>query len=161
MSSEELSAKQRLEASRQALVEQLRRPERRQSALRAAAGRTPRVEHDATVAEQTAEHDSSDRRNGSGLWSAMRHSINAWWQFHPARAAGAIARPFLEEYAERKPFKLLGIAAGVGALVAVTRPWRLVSVGGLAIAALKSSQASSLALSLLNARKGSTPKDSS
>jgi len=159
MSYDEPSAKQRLEASRQALLEQLRRPEKRRRGAQAPAEQMPRQEHDALMAEPESHSPAGD--GGMGLWSAARHGLNAWWQFHPARAAGAIAKPFLEDYAERKPFKLLGIAAGVGAVVAVTRPWRLVSIGGLAIAALRSSQATSLALSLLNARKGSTSKDAS
>ncbi|XAH24835.1 hypothetical protein AAFF27_06480 [Xylophilus sp. GW821-FHT01B05] len=148
------SAKQRLEASRQALLQQLRGPEKH----RRGEPTGPGAPSDDAAAEHQTE-SSSASRPGTGLWSAARHGINAWWQFHPARAAGAVARPFLEDYAERKPLQLLGIAAGVGAVVALTRPWRLVSLGGLAIAALKSSQATSLALSLLTAGKDPTPKD--
>jgi hypothetical protein len=61
----------------------------------------------------------------------------------------------LAEYARQRPLKLVGIAAGLGALLVVTRPWRLVSLGGLAVAALKSSQVSNFALSFLSSRNKS------
>lgn len=80
----------------------------------------------------------------------VRHAFNAWWQFHPARAVIAIAEPFVEEFADRKPLRLLGISFGIGVVLAVTRPWRLVSVGGIAIAALKSSRLSGAALNFLS-----------
>ena len=97
------------------------------------------------------------RDSGSGLafqakntLGMVRHAFNAWWQFHPARAVIAIAEPFVEEFADRKPLRLLGISFGIGVVLAVTRPWRLVSVGGIAIAALKSSRLSGAALNFLS-----------
>jgi len=93
------------------------------------------------------------------MLSVARDALHSWWQFHPARTAVAIAQPVLAEYAHRRPLKLLGIAAGVGATLVVVRPWKLVSVGGLAVTALKSSQVSSLALSMLASRQKNTHKD--
>ena len=61
-----------------------------------------------------------------------------------------IGRPFLDNYARDKPVQLLGIAAGVGAAAVLVKPWRLVSVTGLAIAVLKSTKLSSTLLSLLS-----------
>lgn len=89
------------------------------------------------------------RAPGSSTLAVVRHAFNAWWQFHPARAMGAIAEPFVEEFAERRPFRLLAISMAAGAAIAVVRPWRLMSVGGIALAALKSSRVSNAALNYL------------
>ena len=62
-----------------------------------------------------------------------------------------LATPALGAYAEKRPFRLLGIAAVVGAVVVVTRPWRLISVTGLLVAVAKSSQLSGLLMSALSA----------
>ncbi|MCZ2498039.1 hypothetical protein GN316_14840 [Xylophilus sp. Kf1] len=92
-------------------------------------------------------------RSFSGWLGIARHSFRAWWEFHPVRVVGSVAEPVLADYARQRPLKLIGIAAGVGAVLVVTRPWRLVSVGGLVVAALKSSQLSNFALSLVSSRK--------
>lgn len=89
------------------------------------------------------------RAQKSSTFAVVRHAFNAWWQFHPARAVTAIAEPFVEEFAERRPFRLLAISLVAGATFAIVRPWRLVSVGGIALAALKSSRVSSAALNFL------------
>ena len=60
-----------------------------------------------------------------------------------------IGRPFLNNYARDKPLQLLGIAAGSGAAAVLVKPWRLVSVTGLAVAVLRSTKLSSTLLSLL------------
>lgn len=153
---DERSAKERLQASREALVAQLTRPKK---PVRATSGQrlhtgdplngsVVRV-NDSVVAEEPV----SLRERAKGIWSAVKYGVRAWWEFHPVRAVGAIAEPLVADFAERKPFRLLGIAAAVGATVVVVKPWRLVSVGGLAVAALKSSQASSFVLSLITQSK--------
>jgi hypothetical protein len=103
------------------------------------------VDHAAAIPRRITR----SRSQVSSTFGIVRHAFNAWWQFHPARAMGAIAEPFIEEFAERRPFRLLAISMVAGAAIAVVRPWRLISVGGIALAALKSSRVSSAALNFM------------
>lgn len=93
--------------------------------------------------------DKSTHSQRSSMWQVLTQAVTAWWQHHPAQIAIDIGRPFLSNYAKDKPFKLLGIAAGIGAAAVVIKPWRLVSVTGLALSALKSTRLSTTLLSLL------------
>jgi len=148
------TAKQRLQATRQALMHELVPSTRADTPRRPA----PRRIDSALAADEQAElnadapFDGADdaTSSASGWFAVARHSVRAWWEFHPVRVAGVVAEPVLAEYARQRPLKLIGIAAGIGAVVVVTRPWRLVSLGGLAVAALKSSQVSNFALSFLS-----------
>lgn len=88
--------------------------------------------------------------HATGAWQSIRRAVRVWWHHHPAQLALDLAKPVLGKYAEEKPLQLLGIAAAAGAAVVLIRPWRLVSLTGLAVAALKSSHASGLLLSLLS-----------
>lgn len=65
----------------------------------------------------------------------------------------------LGKYAKEEPLKLLGISVIAGAAIALLKPWRLISVTGLGIAALKSSQASGLLLSLLTTPPETSKQD--
>ena len=47
--------------------------------------------------------------------------------------------------------QFLGISALVGAVIVVTRPWRLISATGIVVALLKSSQLSGLLMSAMSA----------
>lgn len=67
----------------------------------------------------------------------LRRGLSIWWRHHPAHAAFEVADSLLSHVARRKPWQLLGISAGVGALAMLTRPWRLISVTGVALAALR------------------------
>jgi hypothetical protein len=55
-----------------------------------------------------------------------------------------------EKYARDNPLKLIGVAATVGAVVVIAKPWRLISVTGVLIAAMRSTQMSSLVASFLS-----------
>ena len=88
------------------------------------------------------------------IWQTLKHTIHGWWQHHPAQLALDLAIPVLGKYAEKKPLQLLGLAAGAGAAIVLIRPWRLVSVTGLLLTALKSSKVSTLVLSLLTNHNG-------
>jgi hypothetical protein len=63
-----------------------------------------------------------------------------------------VAQPLLGRYAHSSPFRLLAISAGVGAALVIIKPWRLVSMGGIALATLKSSEFSGLLMSMLSAQ---------
>ena len=101
--------------------------------------------------EQSGQQSDQDpEHSGGGSWGFIKHALGAWWQHHPVSAAFSLARPVLGNYAREKPFQLLGIAAVVGAAAVALRPWRLVSVGGVLLAALKSSELSGALLSMLS-----------
>lgn len=55
-------------------------------------------------------------------------TVAAWWQQHPLRTAGVVAneaaRTFVKPIAQRNPQAFLLGAAGVGAILVLTRPWR-------------------------------------
>lgn len=89
-----------------------------------------------------------------GKWNVFKRAMRTWWHHHPVNVALAVAQPVISRYAAEKPFKLLAISAGVGAATVAIRPWRLVSLGGLLLAALKSSELSNLVLSVLYSSPG-------
>lgn len=90
--------------------------------------------------------------SGAAGWLAsFKRAASAWWRHHPAHMGLEVATPMLSDYASRKPVQFLGIAAAVGALVMVARPWRLISLTGLAVALVKSSQLSSMLMSAMAA----------
>jgi hypothetical protein len=99
-------------------------------------------------------YDEREReaRGGIGGWFGhAKRAIRTWWRHHPAHMGVELATPMLSNYAYRKPVQFLAIAAALGAVVVVARPWRLITVGGLLAAVLKSSQVSTLVMSALSA----------
>lgn len=99
-----------------------------------------------------APEDEAGKPTGS-MWQSISRAVRVWWQHHPAQLALDVAKPLLGKYAKDKPFQLLGVAAAAGAAVVLLRPWRLVSLTGLTVTALKSSQFSRLLLSLLSTHR--------
>ncbi len=132
----EIDPRERLAASRQAIVRYMR--------------------HEEEAAEAPVHADGlegyGEAPRSGGLWATVRHTAGVWWQHHPAQLAINLARPALGRYAQEKPLQLLGIAAGVGAAAIVIRPWRLISVTGLLFAALKASDVPVLLMSILSSR---------
>lgn len=55
-------------------------------------------------------------------------AVKTWWMQHPLRATGTLAwdtaKAALQPIAQRHPAALMATAVAVGAVVAVTRPWR-------------------------------------
>jgi hypothetical protein len=88
---------------------------------------------------------------GSGWFGHLKHAVRTWWRYHPAHMAVDIATPMMRSYARRKPMQLLGISLAAGALLTFARPWKLISVGTLLVAVLKSSQLSHLAMAAMSA----------
>lgn len=133
------SPQARLAASRKALVRYMARDD-------------ARADNDASNGSHDSAHAQTSARPGTNrnsTWHVFTQSVLAWWQHHPMHVAVDIGRPFLNNYARDKPLQLIGIAAGLGAAAIFVKPWRLVSVTGLAVAALKSSKLSTTLLSLL------------
>lgn len=134
------SAQARLAASREALVRQMVRDDR-----------VPDDDSSRDFSDPSQAAGTHRQTTHSSTWQVARQAVTAWWQHHPAQVAIDIGRPFLSNYARDKPFQLLGIAVCAGAAAFVVRPWRLISVTGLAVAALKSTRLSSTLLSLIPA----------
>lgn len=97
-----------------------------------------------------SDEDAKPRR-GTRWFARFKSAARTWWRYHPAHMGLELATPVLSEYAARKPLQYLGIAAAVGAIVVIARPWRLVSVTGVLVAIAKSSQLSSVLLSAMSA----------
>jgi len=96
--------------------------------------------------------EDEDTGGGVGGWFAsIKRAAGSWWRHHPAHMGLELATPALSQYAARKPAQFLGIAAVVGAVIVIARPWRLISVTGLLMAVVKSSQLSSVVMSAMSA----------
>ena len=85
-------------------------------------------------------------------WRSARDTARLHWEEHPARLAIGLATPLLSHWGRRHPLAFLGIAATIGAALVMARPWKLMSLTGVLVAALKSSNLASLAMSALAAR---------
>ena len=135
MASTELPTPQeRLAASRKALVRHMTRD-------------------DKTMARSDDPYQIADESgsNTSSFWpSALARAVRTWWRHHPVSMAVDVAKPVVGRYAKGHPFKLLGTAAAVGAAIVVIRPWRLLSVGGILLAAVKSAAVPSVLMSLFS-----------
>ncbi len=90
-------------------------------------------------------------------WRGVREAGRRYWEGHPARLVAGLAAPWLGHWGRRHPLAFLALAAAAGAALVMARPWRLVSVTGLLVAALKSSNLASLAMSLLAASRSHPP----
>jgi len=134
-------AADKLARTRLAIIEQIhgreRRPERRESAD---------LEQDALHSESRWE---SIRSRPVSWFATAKRAAGGWWQQHPAHLGVELATPVLSDYAGRKPVQFLAIAAAVGAVVVITRPWRLISATGLLMAVLKSSQLSGMVMAAM------------
>jgi hypothetical protein len=95
--------------------------------------------------------DEVNESAGGGWFARIRSAAGTWWRYHPAHMGVELATPALSAYASRKPMQFLGIAAAIGAAVVIARPWRLISITGLLVAIVKSSQLSTVLLSALSA----------
>jgi hypothetical protein len=141
MNREHLTAQQRLANSRQAIVRQM-------------GVESPQ---DGDPTDDTAAYADESIDTSAGTWTLTKQVAGAWWRGHPARLAVDFAKPVFQTYAQEQPLKLLGISAGIGAAAVVLRPWRLISVTGLLLAALKSSEISGAVHSMLSRDSTRTP----
>jgi hypothetical protein len=99
-----------------------------------------------------ARDEEPDHGHGPAGWFAhIKHAASVWWRRHPASAGLEMATPALSAYARRKPVQFLGIAAAAGAVFMIARPWRLISLTGLIVALVKSSELSGLVMSAMSA----------
>lgn len=128
--SSELSTRERLALSHQAMVRQM--------------------SHESAEPAPTDEAARPEIDASASTLDLGRQVVSAWWHNHPVHLALDLARPVVSSYAEDQPLKLLGISAGLGAAVVLLRPWRLMSLTGVLVAAVKSPQLSAVVRSLLS-----------
>ena len=128
-----LSPQQRLALSRHALVRHMK----------------PRDDREVHRTEEVESHDAQSSSVG-GKWLVFKRAMRAWWYHHPANVALDVAKPLVGKYAHQHPMKILAISAGVGAAVVFLRPWRLFSLGGLVLAAMKSSDIAGVVASMFS-----------
>lgn len=106
-------------------------------------------------------NDGGDPNQGSqrvgAHWGVLREAGQRYWQDHPARLVVRLAAPLLAHWGRRHPLALVGIAAAVGVLLVLARPWRLVALTGLLGGTLKSARLASVAMSLVGLRKRPRP----
>lgn len=136
-----LSAQERLAISRRALVNQLQ------------GGKRAPVQ----PGEASDEAYTGNPRRAGLLdrfpWASVARNVGErWWRRHPANAAGQLARPLLERYARKQPFKLVAAASAVGALAVLVKPWRLLSVTAVLAAVLKTSDVADMVNSVMHNR---------
>jgi hypothetical protein len=124
-----LTAKQRLAISRYAITRHMSR------------GRLPQADD---VDEPSDDPALAQR----GTWGKLKFLARSWWRNHPANYAVQIARPSIDDYAAKEPFKMVGIAAAVGAAAMVIKPWKILPLTALLLAPLKSSGFTSTAVAL-------------
>jgi hypothetical protein len=137
-------ATDKLARSRQAILEHVARRERRHD---------PRQETAQGFADPgSAHYDEEDVADpGEGWFGHMKHAVRTWWRYHPAHMAVDLASPLMRNYARQKPLQLLGISLAAGAALTFARPWKLISLGTILVAVLKSSQLSHLLMAAMSA----------
>lgn len=131
----EATAQQRLQATREALARQMNRRRR-----------APLPPDPALAAQQ-------------GMVARVRRAGRVWWHTHPMHDAVDVARPALQDYAERKPYRLVGIAAGAGAALTLLGAWHILPLTGVALALMKSSDLGATARSFVKLPPGIHPRE--
>jgi hypothetical protein len=140
MTTSHLSAQQRLAASRLAIVRDMKREDDPDNGA-------PGLEH------SNEDIIESGIDASSGSWDLVKQVAGSWWRSHPAHLALDVAKPMMQGYAQDQPVKLLGIAAATGAALVVLRPWRLISLTGVALALIKSTEVSGIVQSLMHGNR--------
>jgi hypothetical protein len=135
---------EKLDRSRLAIIEYLERREHRGE---------PRANADAPDGDDGG-HEGGHLFSSDGWLGGVASAARVWWRHHPAQLAVEMATPALRSYMRKRPFQVLALSAGVGALLVVTRPWRLVSLTTLVVAIVKSSQLSGVVMSVLSDTQG-------
>lgn len=139
-------ASDKLDRSRQAILEYVARRQRRHDPRE-----EPRGGFGPDEEEGFAFADREPPPPGSGWLGHLMHAVQTWWRYHPAHMVVDLASPVMHEYARRKPLQLIGISLAAGAALTFARPWRLISLTTLLVALLKSSQLSHLFMAAMSA----------
>jgi hypothetical protein len=105
---------------------------------RAAIARQIELRADGPDAARRAGADAHEGRPPARWFRRFSAVATTWWRGHPAHLVLDLATPALSRYASRKPRQFAGMAAAAGAVIAIARPWRLLSVTGTLLAVAKS-----------------------
>ena len=146
-----LTPQQRLSSSRLAIVQSMgrdRREDRQDETLEESLSQHAEEEFASSGGASGPNRTHSSGLNG--LWRAVRRATSVWWRSHPACLTVDVVQPMVESYAKANPLKLIGFSAAAGAVLVMAKPWRLISVTGVLVAALKSTQMTSLIASVLS-----------
>ena len=73
-----------------------------------------------------------------GSQTVRRSLIARWWRRSHLSTAAEIGEPFLQDYASKHPAKLIAYSVGLGSLIVLVKPWRLLSFGMVAGLLLRS-----------------------
>lgn len=146
-----LTPAERLARSREAIALTMRR----------SGGRDERDDLGPEWGPSPASTDQADgsTASGSNWWPVLRSFARTWWRRHPLNAMGQMAVPALSAYAQREPYKMMGYAALAGAAIAIVRPWRVMSAGALLAAALRPSEITAFAMTMLASLQASHGDD--
>jgi hypothetical protein len=147
----QLTALERLARSRQAIAME----------LGVDGGSRERGRDDLGAEWGQGELDGQMRRGKprGGWWPVFTSMASTWWRRHPLNAVAHMAKPVIESYAREEPAKLMGIAALAGVAVVIIKPWRLISAGALLAAALRPSEISAFAMTMLSSFNSTLQKD--
>lgn len=137
------AAGDRLSRSRLAILEFVHKKESRSRA-------NPLMRGEHEDGEQWEAAQAAAATSGGNWFTRTKRAAQSYWRHHPARLGLQLAEPALSKYARQHPVAYLGIAAGAGALIMVARPWRLVSVTSLLLAAAKSPQLASVVMAAMS-----------
>ena len=108
------------------------------------------------TSDSASDATGTGHSHGNSNWNVIKKSARAWWHHHPAHVAFDVAKPVVESYTRKHPLQVLGIATGLGAAAVLIKPWRLVSVGGLAALAMRSTNISGTIFSMLTSSVAAT-----
>lgn len=118
--------------------------------------------HREAPAERRPRAAQEERVGGlaGNVWFSMGRSVaQRWWQRHPAHAMGQLARPLLQSYAREQPVKLMAVAASIGAVAVLIKPWRLLSVTAVLAAVMKTSDVADVVNTFMQKNSNTPRKD--
>lgn len=91
------------------------------------------IERQMSADKPATRSDSSEASQGRArpatpaLTQVVWLAAQSWWRKQPASLAVDLAEPVLGIYARKYPLVLVTVAAGLGAVTTLSRPWRLLS----------------------------------
>lgn len=145
---------EKLARSRLAIIEQLQGREPRRETRQAQPGQESPGQEPPQAEGPRIGAERARRPRRGGWFAGMSGAARAWWLHHPAQMALEMVTPMLQSQLRKRPFQVMGLAVGVGALLVVTRPWRVLSLTTVVVAVLKSSQLSGVLMSALADAQG-------
>jgi hypothetical protein len=145
-----LSPRERLTATRQALLLHMTRHDREaQARARETFNIDPKSDPVLLASPAVRER----------VFGGVSNAVRTWWRNQPVSYAYDFAQPILGKVAVREPYKLLAISAAIGAAVVMLRPWRLVSLGSLLLGAVKSAAVPSVLMAMLSSNSDQNDND--